>query len=80
MLYLVIGFLVGYGDLLIFFFWIAHRLSFDAEMIGTYLFLNTLFYTALSFGYFMIVNLNIASLRLRLLKELLKNPGEGTML
>lgn len=51
------------------------RMQVDAGDGFGFLTLNSLTYLALAFGYFNFVNLNIASLRIRILEELLASDG-----
>lgn len=70
----IVGFLAGLG--VAFSLTLGSLLSMEAEAsdLVSFLFLNTITYLALAYGYANFINLNIASLRVRLLQELLATP------
>jgi hypothetical protein len=56
--------------------WLLHRLGVDRGDALALLTLNVLTYVGLAYGYFAFVNLNLTSLRIRMLSELLDHDGE----
>jgi hypothetical protein len=56
--------------------WLLHRLGVDQGDALALLTLNVLTYMGLAYGYFAFVNLNLTSLRIRMLSELLDHGGE----
>ena len=72
---LAAGFLVGLLAVVIVAAWAVSRAAVSVQDRVGYVVLDLLTYLALAFGYFNFVNLTVASLRIRLLEELIESGG-----
>jgi len=70
------AFLTGFAVAAVVTLYALRAMNANAWDLGAYAALNGITYAALGFGYFAFVNLNISSLRLRILKEILDAEGE----
>lgn len=74
---ILVGFIAGMLTQTVLAFVVLSRMPSGLLDQIAYLAMNTFMYVALAYGYFAFVNLNVTSLRIRILKELLSAGSEG---